>query len=1252
MSTAASNTVRWTPQQQRGIETTGRSLLVSAAAGSGKTAVLAARCGYLVCDAPPEHRCDVDQLLVVTFTRAAASEMRSRIEQALRQRLGASESDDARLARQIMLLDRAGISTLHSFCTNVLRRHFNVVGLDPNFRMLDEDEAFLLRIETARQLLAERYEADTLGEFQAMIDSYAEGDDERLLKRVIHAHNMLCSIVDPRGWLTTARDRIAEAARGPLGKSELGREMAGLIQDRLSDFRRRCIDAVKQFSRSEPLVPYAEWVNELIAALEGINEDFQGENFDKLSAAIKAFPMPKLPRMASTVPGKEDAKKQIDKLRDELSPGGALHDLCRFSGREWQEGLAGVLPGTDIFVDLVGQFTQRYTAAKAEVGVLDFNDLERLTLQVLRGPDEQGRLSPSGTARAYHAQFRHVLVDEYQDINEVQDAILSLVSRDCISGQEGAVQNLFCVGDVKQSIYRFRLADPRRFLDRDERLRTCGDPSIGEVIDLQSNFRSRPPLLDALNCVFERLMTAAAAEINYDQSHRLHPGAAYPPAGKVRCFEGGPIELHLLPSAEGSVVIDDSAGSADVAELELDRTEREAAFVAHRILQLLDDDPARRMHVMDRAPDGQLQPRPLRRSDIVILLRATQYKAAAFSDMLRACGVPVHADSGSGFFNSMEIRDLLALLSTLDNLQQDIPLAAVLRSPLSGLAEPENSLARIRLAYPGSAEHVPFHQAVARYALEQHDELAAHLRDLLGRLDGWRRLAQQRPLAEVLWAIYDSTGYLAFCAGLRGGEQRVANLIRLHERAHQFGSFQRQGLRRFMQFLQSLQDDEKDLGQPSVASEADDVVKIMSIHRSKGLEFPVVILPDLGKKHNLSDTAGPILIDRAAGLGLNCVDEAKRIRYPSMGSFLVQERIRRQSLAEELRVLYVAMTRAKEHLILVGTCKADQPGNWSRRWGDHEGALPSEEVLRSGCMLDWIGPVFAATEHMNPPPFGLTMHGEEEVRAWSAPATRRPQLSDRQQQVARLEPLEPPPAANPDAERIRQRLTGSYAFDPYTQLAAAQSVGSLKKHRQGDSDAEKSAPRDSRRLDEQLPAPRCVAESLSPSPTEVGSAVHRVLQCIDFSRPGTGTEIGRQIAEMVDRKLLSPAEAESVDVSIVEWLLSTKLGHLLRSHAPQVRRELPVFYPMPVGNSDDSFDRVMVRGRIDAMIPDPAGVILIDYKTDRVTAETIEDRTAFYRPQVESYGRAMVGITRKPVKAVHLVYLVARQIRTLPLPPP
>jgi ATP-dependent helicase/nuclease subunit A len=1219
---------KWTDAQWAGIATTGRSLLVSAAAGSGKTAVLAERCAYLVCDAP--QPCDVDELLVVTFTEAAAAEMKSRIEKALHARI--NNAHDNRLARQLALIDRAHVSTLHGFCSRVIRQHFHLLELDPSFIVIDGDEAALLRREVARDLLAEHYDAADADAFTALIDAYGEGDDERLINKIIKTHELRASLIDPAKWIATARARIEEPLNGDFRKSALAIELEAQMQAGLATLAQTC-----ERSLRIAMGGFEKYVADLRSCGQIVRhwrEVLQSDGIDALCEEVQVE-LPRLPPMKAS-PEKEVAKGLVDAVREEIK-GGSLRKMLAFSTSQWRDGLTAVLPHARMFLQLVEEFGHRYTREKAALRGVDFSDLERMTLRALRDSSRDG-LNPSAVAKMMHKQFKHVLVDEYQDINEVQDAILALASRECLG--KGSAGNLFCVGDVKQSIYRFRLAEPTRFLRRQERFNDPDATFGGQVIDLQSNFRSRPPLLAALNQVFGRLMTRDAADISYDATHQLHPGLKFP-KGDASCFTGEPIELHVLPAKMDDHVVVDASDAEGSTEDEPDRTQREAILIAQQIQKLMGKAGGKPMCVMERGKDGEMRPRPIRYGDIVILLRSMRFKGEDYAEVLRRSDIPVHSESGSGYFESMEVADMLALLKVLDNRAQDIPLAAVLRSPIAALPEPEDALARIRLAYPDKT--IPFHHGVVRYASEKEDELAAKLRDVLAQLDHWRLMAQRRPLAELIWDVYDSTGYLAFCAGLRDGEQRKANLIDLHDRARQFGSFQRQGLARFLSFLDSLRD-ESDLGPPPVVSEGEDVVRIMTIHHSKGLEFPVVFLPDLGKKINLQDCSGSILIDRDAYLGMDVVDESRQVRYPSLASTLVSNRLRRQSMAEELRVLYVAMTRAKEHLVLIGTAKEGVDESWRARWTGHEGAMPADAVLGAMSMLDWLGPVAAMSDAMQ-----IVAHNSEEVRDWPSPESLRATEGERQQRLARLEPLSPAPARDVVADEIIARLTTPYRFDAFTRLAAVEAATALTKKATAVGEHKGADAAFGRTLE----LPRAVRTELKPSAADIGEATHLVLQHVDFTRACDVTDLKAQVANLVAKRLISPAAAESVDVDSICWLIGSSAGQLMHKHASTIRRELPLYLAMPphelndAARSTDPQDRVMIRSRLDVLLHSDRGLELIDYKTDRVTEATLPQRIETYRPQMELYRRAVKAIAGEEVFAVHLVFLGARVVHTL-----
>jgi ATP-dependent helicase/nuclease subunit A len=1237
--------MRWTDDQRKAIETTGVSLLVSAAAGSGKTAVLAERCAYLVCDAP--EKSEIDELLVVTFTKAAASEMRSRIELALRKRQ--TSADDPRLSRQLMLIDRASIGTLHSFCANLLRRHFHAIGIDPGFRLLDEEESLLLRREVARDMLDQHYETDDSGEFQRFVDLYGNGDDQILLKQIIQLDALLGSVVNPARWLAEAQSRIAEASQArPLIKSAMGRELSKRLAEWLDDLRLRWMQLARQIEPISGLDDYLDYVGELLATVDVWKDAFMSRGIDGLHEQFTQFKMPTLPTIRNPPPEKEAMQNAMNAIRSDMKPGNSVADYCRFSEDEWRDGLSRIESPTHVIIELARDYSKRYSAAKQEHRSLDFSDLERLTLRVLSSNDPPDPDHPSPAALEYRRQFKHVLVDEYQDINDVQNAILQLLSREArpaeLSPPNGS-PNLFCVGDVKQSIYRFRLAQPKRFLQRHQRLHSGAE--LGQVIDLSTNFRSRGPLLEAINGVFRRLMTQAAVEIEYDESHALRPGAKYPDESDQPSFRGSPIELHVLPAPTRQ-----SQPHQDESNDDLDRTEREAAFVAQRIKQLMSSSRVSEMS----SDDGALILRPIRYRDIVILLRSMAHKAEDYARVLRASGIPVHSEARGGFFDSTEIRDMLALLRVLDNQQQDIPLTAILRSPMVDLTDREDALARIRLTYP-DLKTIAFHQAVVRYAAGQSNQLAEQLRVILNELAVWRRLAHEKPLAEVIWHILSKTGYLAFCAGMPEGQQRVANLIHFHERARQFGSFQRQGLARFMNYISTLED-ESDIGLPNIASDADDVVRIMSIHRSKGLEFPVVFVPDLGKQHNFSDARKSILIDRDAGIGMLVADETLRVKYPSLAHVLAQEQITRQTLAEEMRVLYVAMTRAREHLVLVGVAEEGRVADWRDHWSNHTGPLPAGRVLAARSMLDWLGPAWAAISGASEQHgIDLTIHAESEVAGWSVASQRRPKLPDEKLPLARLEPLDPAPEIGNSANEIIARLEAMYSFDVFTKLPAADSVGAIAKRDWLPTASPPGHRKPMSALARDLRQPSRLAADLSlqkSSAADLGSATHRVLEHLTFSRPCDETDLKNQIDRLVELRLLPPELAATVEIDSILWMLSTDLGRLLRSKSAMVRREVPIHFPHASPHaaiSADPLDCVMVRGRVDMLVIEQDGLTVVDFKTDRVTSSTIDTRATGYENQIRAYANALRSITNLPIKSAMLVFLYARSIRTIALQP-
>ncbi len=623
-----SGAIQWTPRQREGIERVGQSILVSAAAGSGKTAVLAQRCAHLVCDAG--NPCDIDQLLVVTFTESAAAEMKARIQKALRQKL--LDQPSPRLARQVKLAQHAHVSTLHGFCHRLLKQNFTLAGVDPAFAILDADEAALLCAEIATDLFHRRYESDASGDFHRLIDAYGDGEDQRLIERVISTHELLASLTDPKRWIAESAAAMRQAAEAPLEESELGRDLLAQIDDALANLIRKCDDVAGTIAGLGPgLGRYGEHVEELRPFFEHFQKVLHEDGLDSLVSEVRDFRAnrPRLPAIKGEVDGKELAKSLIEEIKRAVdrSP---LEALLACDSAQWRNGMERIAPHAQAFLSLVVDFGTEYSAAKSADRALDFSDLEQLALKILREGESD---RPSALAKALHVQFRHVLVDEYQDINPIQDAILRLVSTECLDERRA---NLFCVGDVKQSIFRFRLAEPLRFLDRHRRFRE--KEGAGQVIDLRENFRSRAPLLGAINSVFEKLMTRDAAEIEYDQSHRLMPGLSFPDAGGLPAFKGSPIELHFLPDDPGTPDGD------EVSAQQLERVDYEAMLIARRIREMMGLEGSPQMHVF-----REEAMHPIELGDIVILLRTMRKKADRFADVILRMGSKFTMKRGADF---------------------------------------------------------------------------------------------------------------------------------------------------------------------------------------------------------------------------------------------------------------------------------------------------------------------------------------------------------------------------------------------------------------------------------------------------------------------------------------------------------------------------------------------------------------------------------------------------------------------------
>jgi ATP-dependent helicase/nuclease subunit A len=793
-----------------------------------------------------------------------------------------------------------------------------------------------------------------------------------------------------------------------------------------------------------------------------------------------------------------------------------------------------------------------------------------------------------------------------------------LISTDALAERDDSVvSNLFAVGDVKQSIYAFRMADPSGFVRRAAAL-SAMPAERGSLIELNENFRSRPALLHGINTICERLMSTDTCDIDYSNGHALSRGADMPesPDG----FTGSPIAFHFISDAsdhaDHDAASDATSDEDDLKDLEI--AEREAQLIAVRIAHM--------MGLQGEPPKTIFDPhekrmRPIRYSDIAVLLRTARQRSSEIAGVLRRCGIPVHSDDPSGFFNAIEVLDVCSLVEVLDHSRRDIPLAALIRSPFLQIDRPEDLLVEVREKY----KHLPFGEALHR-ASRGDSELAERLRkDVLSPIRRWRELFRLLPVDAGLQAIFDETGFSSFNAGLIDSEQRLANIAQLIALARSFASFERQGISRFAAFLRDLRND-AELPTPPQTGGVRDCVRVMTVHRAKGLEFPVVFLPLLGKKYNDISLRDPVLIDRNVGFGVKAYDASRHIVFPSPATLELKQSIKRAAIAEELRIFYVALTRAREHLELIATDKPIDREALLAQWAAHQGPLPAEMVLDAN-KLSVLMLAVESIAHTRSP-------GTIQFHPWTP--TRAGELL----QEINFSSLSNAGSTNVDLtqlDRAIEAIHWTYPQHPLTTIDSARSVTSLK--------AAETLPANI--IDERLARPRLALSGEHVSALDRGSATHTVLQFIRPDALLSRASIDAEIDRIIKRRWLDPDLRSAVDVDALLWLGSLDLHRLALQPGAEFLREIPIYAGVaPEGYAiSDPSDQVLRRGRIDAMIITSDRVHVIDYKTDRITADAVPERAQFYATQIRAYADAVSRWIDRPV-ATHLIFMTPRTVVT------
>jgi ATP-dependent helicase/nuclease subunit A len=1296
----------WSDDQWKAISQSGDHFLVAAAAGSGKTAVLVERIIRKIMN--EEEGFSVDRLLVATFTKAAAAEMRQRIREALDKELE-KEPDNGHLRRQLALLGRASITTLHSFCLEVIRRYYQWIPLDPGFRILNENEAELLRQEILEQLFEEKYgEAEDGGVFLRLADWFSgERSDDALYLLVQKLYDFSRSHSWPDVWLRQMASDFSICDSSELDDSPWVHSIvkdaklsiagaAGLLQQAIS----------LAMSPGGP-APYVDNLRDDLEMVESLKECLEDFPWNALYDAFQTISFGKLKscRKDETDPDLQDRVKElrdnVKKILNELK-----NSLFGRSAESFLSELHEVAPVMEELSEVVILFGQRYQEEKKSRGLVDFSDLEHYCLQILRHPDSsKDQLLPSDAAIEYRNHFDEVLLDEYQDTNSVQEDIVNLISRE----NPG---NRFMVGDVKQSIYRFRLADPSLFLNKYGKYSV--DENEGTVIDLARNFRSRRQVLDAVNVIFRQIMNESVAEITYNERAELVYGASFPRSSDGTEDSSYTPELLLIDRGNGGKLSEDDTSEGEENSflqegewIEMETAQLEARAIAAKIKEMT-GETGEPLFIYDKTLKMM---RPVAYGDIVILLRSAYIWGPLIMEELRQQGISADGEQNQGYFQATEVEIMLSLLQVIDNPLQDIPLASILRSPIAGLTEEE--LAEVRLCAGGS-----FYEAMMAAAEIDHNgnmtfldkqnrdssetevpsKLQFKLRNFLRKMEGWRNEARRGSLGDLIWHIYKETGYMDWLGGLPGGGQRQSNLTALYDRAVQFEqTTASRGLFRFLTFIARLRDHGSDLGSPGRSDKQDNAVRIMTIHKSKGLEFPVVFLAGIAKTFNQQDLNKPFLMHKDLGFGPKFVDQEMRVSYPTLPNLAIRRRSQQELLAEEMRVLYVGLTRPKEKLILVGTLKdlAKKIISWTQVQSHQSYMLPDYVLSRGRSYLDWIGP--ALIRHPDAEILRVISGGAEspapvlngDPSVWQISILSANELSkdlmvgddgekeisqDRElklQAMLKRERIRLSVVGNsdvmsaPDSNGIESKLEWEYPYAIASTLSAKTSVTEMKKILSMQELPSLEWMEEKKGMEDstlQLRRPKFM-EKKSMSPTERGTVYHTLMQHIPLHAGAVDSMVVEEtLRRLIGSQIVTKEQAGMITPGEVTAMFDSDIGTRLLA-ASWVEREMPFSYALSAAEAHQGLnivrnlskpdeqesslymdilenENVLIQGVVDCIFRDNGKLILVDYKSDRVLEERggVESLVELYRFQLELYGKALEDIMGEPISEKWLYF--------------
>lgn len=1219
----------WTKEQEEAIYTRNSNLLVAAGAGAGKTAVLVERIIKMILD--EKNPIDIDRLLVVTFTNAAAAEMRERVGEAISRELY-KNPDSTVLQRQLVLLNKAKITTIHSFCLDVIKNYFHLIDLDPKFRIADETETVLLKSEVLEQLFDKNYEEEKK-EFLDLIECYCSNrDDSALMEMVLSLYNFAKSSPFPERWLNDMSENFNVAKNFDFSKSIWAKIIIENAKAELTPMEKLVNRALKIICEEASLSPYKDTFEDDLSKIKSLLKS-ANKSFKDFTNCLSEIKFLALKRCSKDVD--KEKKEKVQSIRDKYKKSlkEMSEEILSTINDDMVSHIRELYPMMKYLGNMVKDFDRGYLKAKRSRGIIDFNDIEHLTLKILLNKEAEEEVIPTKAALELRDKYEEIFIDEYQDSNLVQEFILGTVSR-----RESENPNVFMVGDVKQSIYRFRQAKPELFLDKYNNYKN-EEGAINRKILLFKNFRSKKEIIDGVNFIFKSIMSRNIGELNYDEEEALKNGASFEEIDETLFTTLGHNELNIIEKNSEEV-------EEDSEEEDVDGIRLEGRFVAERIKKLIEDNE-KPFAVFDK---DTKEYRKIKYKDIVILLRATKNWADIFTEELKNYDIPVFADAGSGYFETTEVKTMLSLLQIIDNPMQDIPLLAVMRSPLASFSDEE--IIDIRSV----DDEVSFYEVLSNFCKNNLGEqrLLTKAKEFIAELDKFRELSMYMQIDEFIWYLYTETGYYGYVGAMAGGELRQANLRILFQRAKAYESTSYKGLFNFINFINKLKVSSKDMGSAKILGENEDVVKIMSIHKSKGLEFPVVFLCGCGKNFNLRDMNKNILFHYDLGVGPDYVNFKRRISYPTIFKNVIKKKIKLETLSEEMRILYVAMTRAKEKLIITGATNDINKAalKWAEDIINMEEKISENIISKGRNYLDWICP--AIIKHtdgevlrniINLSPEALY---EDESR-WKINILSRNEILSKykeknekksenvQEQLQHiLEEIEISAPRTNYYEEIDRRLSFKYPYESSREVPSSITVTELKRQYNLEEDVSNNMFVESLKK-----RPAFIEEKHVLTPSERGTAMHNVMQRIDLKLAVDYKSIKTQIDNMIFKELITENEAKYVKIEKIVNFFTTDIGKRM-INSNNVRRETPFVIRVKANEiyNEASEEEIMVQGAIDCYFEEDEKLILIDYKTDYVNENNIEDIVNKYSKQINYYSIALEKITGKKVleKYLYLFY--------------